>query len=73
MRDDLFCRCRDAAISWGKTAQRTANLMIGQPDYDAYVRHAAVRHPDTPPLDRTSFFRLHEARRFGAGGGFRCC
>lgn len=74
MREDLFCRCRDAAISWGKAAQRTANLMIGQPDYDAYVRHAAVRHPDDPPMDRTAFFRLHEARRFGAGGGgFRCC
>ncbi|MBN9480276.1 MAG: YbdD/YjiX family protein [Bordetella sp.] len=47
--------------------------MIGQPDYDAYVAHAKATHPDQVPLDRTAFFRLHEARRFGEGGGFRCC
>ncbi|HCQ54700.1 MAG TPA: hypothetical protein DIV82_13110 [Brevundimonas diminuta] len=57
----------------GKAPRRTAGLMIGQPDYDAYVAHAAVTHPDQAPLDRTAFFRLHEARRFGEGGGFRCC
>ncbi|MGO4410498.1 YbdD/YjiX family protein [Brevundimonas sp. 2YAF1] len=47
--------------------------MIGQPDYDAYVAHAKATHPDQPPLDRTAFFRLHEQRRFGGSGGFRCC
>lgn len=69
----LACRCRDVALGWSREARRTANLMVGQPDYDAYVRHASARHPDTPPLDRTSYFRLHEARRFGSGGSFRCC
>ena len=39
--------------------------MIGQPDYQAYVDHAAATHPDQPPLDKTAFFRLHEQRRFG--------
>jgi len=47
--------------------------MIGQPDYQAYVDHAAATHPDQPPLDRTAFFRLHEQRRFGGAGGFKCC
>lgn len=69
----LACRCRDLALGWGRQVRRTANLMIGQPDYDAYVRHAADRHPDAVPLDRVSFYRLHEARRFGVGGSFRCC
>lgn len=73
MLEDLVCRCRDAALGWSREARRTANLMIGQPDYDAYVRHAFEQHPDIEPLDRVSFFRLHEERRFGAGGGFRCC
>jgi len=69
----LACRCRDLALMWGRDVRRTANLMIGQPDYDAYLRHAAARHPGMPPMDRACWFRLHEARRFGAGGGFRCC
>lgn len=73
MLEDVVCRCRDVALGWSREARRTANLMIGQPDYDAYVRHAAERHPDQAPLDRISFFRLHEARRFGGAGGFRCC
>ena len=73
-QDELLCLCRDAALRWGRGVRRTAGLMIGQPDYGAYVAHAAATHPDQPPLDRTAFFRLHEQRRFGGGsGGFRCC
>ncbi len=70
---DALCNCRDTFGRWGKEARRTASLMIGQPDYDAYVAHSRANHPDQSPLDRTAFFRLHEARRFGAGGGFKCC
>lgn len=70
---DLLCVCRDTLVRWGKDARRTASLMIGQPDYEVYVAHAKTTHPDQPPLDRTAFFRLHEQRRFGAGGAFRCC
>ncbi|WP_345791439.1 MULTISPECIES: YbdD/YjiX family protein [Brevundimonas] len=68
-----LCDCRDTLLRWGKDARRTASLMIGQPDYEAYVAHARANHPEDPPMDRTAFFRLHEARRFGAGGGFKCC
>jgi len=70
---EALCDCRDMLTRWGKDARRTASLMIGQPDYEAYVAHARATHPDQPPMDRTAFFRLHEARRFGAGGGFKCC
>ena len=70
---DLLCVCRDTLVRWGKDARRTASLMVGQPDYEVYVAHATATHPDQPPLDRTAFFRLHEQRRFGAGGAFRCC
>lgn len=70
---DALCNCRDTLTRWGKDARRTASLMIGQPDYEAYVAHSLATHPDQPPLDRTAFFRLHEDRRFGAGGGFKCC
>ena len=71
--EDLLCLCRDTALRWGRGVRRTAGLMIGQPDYDAYVAHASATHPDQPPLDKTAFFRLHEQRRFGGAGGFKCC
>jgi uncharacterized short protein YbdD (DUF466 family) len=70
---DLLCACRDTLVRWGKDARRTASLMVGQPDYEVYLSHALRTHPDVAPMDRKAFFRLHEARRFGQGGGFRCC
>lgn len=50
----------------------TARLMVGVPDYDAYVNHMRVRHPDQAPLDYTSFFRARQEARYG-GGQSRCC
>lgn len=49
-----------------------ALLMVGQPSYDAYLRHMAQRHPDRPPMSRVEFFRNREQARYGGGGG-RCC
>lgn len=50
----------------------TARLMVGVPDYDAYVMHMRTRHPDQTPLDYTSFFRARQDARYG-GGQSRCC
>ena len=52
--------------------RETALLMVGQPSYDAYLRHMAQRHPDRPPMSRVEFFRNREQARYGGGGG-RCC
>ncbi|MBL8628667.1 MAG: YbdD/YjiX family protein [Rhodospirillaceae bacterium] len=50
----------------------TARLMVGVPDYDAYVNHMRARHPDETPMDYTSFFRARQEARYGAGAT-RCC
>ena len=50
----------------------TARLMVGVPDYDAYVTHMRVRHPDQAPMDYTSFFRARQEARYD-GGQSRCC
>jgi uncharacterized short protein YbdD (DUF466 family) len=50
----------------------TARLMVGVPDYDAYVNHMRVRHPEQSPLDYTSFFRARQEARYG-GAQSRCC
>ena len=52
--------------------RETALLMVGQPSYDAYLRHLAERHPERTPMTRVEFFREREKARYGSGGG-RCC
>lgn len=53
--------------------RRTARLMVGMPDYDAYLRHMADHHPDRPVMDRTQFFRNRQEARYGGKNGGRCC
>ena len=55
-----------------QTLRRMAHLMVGQPDYDAYLRHMAEHHPERAPMDRTAFFRNRQDARYRGGGG-RCC
>ena len=55
-------------------AARTARLMVGVPDYDAYIVHRQAEHPGEPMMSRAEFLRNRTERRFGAGGGVsRCC
>ena len=58
---------------WFDTLRRTARLMVGMPDYDAYVRHMTARHPDRPVMDRAQFFRDRQEARYGGKQGGRCC
>jgi len=56
-------------------AARAARLMVGIPDYDAYVAHRQSAHPGEPVMSRQEFHRNRMERRFGAGPGgiSRCC
>lgn len=53
--------------------RRMARLMVGIPDYDAYLRHMTDHHPDRPVMDRTQFFRDRQQARYGGKNGGRCC
>lgn len=55
------------------TLRRTARLMVGLPDYDAYLRHMVSTHPDQPVMDRIQFFRDRQEARYGGKNGGRCC
>jgi uncharacterized short protein YbdD (DUF466 family) len=54
---------------------QTARLMVGVPDYDAYVRHRRAEHPGEPILSRADFVMERAERRFGGGPERigRCC
>jgi uncharacterized short protein YbdD (DUF466 family) len=59
---------RDALVR----AARVVRKIIGVPDYEAYVRHLAVAHPDRAPVDRDTFTRECQEARYSRPGS-RCC
>ena len=54
-------------------ARQTARLMIGVPDYDTYVAHCRLHHPERPPMTREAFFRNRLEARYGGNGRIGCC
>lgn len=60
----------------GKYLGQMANLMVGIPDYDNYVQHVKLNHPDQEPMTYEEFFKERQEARYGGKGGtggFRCC
>ena len=59
----------------GKGLATTARLMVGVPDYEAYVAHRQKMHPGEPVMSYEDFFRERQASRYGVNGGkiSRCC
>ncbi len=62
-------------FKFARTIARTARLMVGVPDYHAYVVHRRQTHPGEPVMSYEDFFRERQANRYGEGGGkiSRCC
>lgn len=58
-----------------KGMQQTARLMVGFPDYEAYVAHRKHMHPEEPVMTFEEFFRERQASRYGGANGkiSRCC
>jgi uncharacterized short protein YbdD (DUF466 family) len=54
-------------------ARQMARLMIGVPDYDTYVAHCRLHHPERPPMTREAFFRNRLEARYGGNGRIGCC
>ena len=52
-----------------------ARLMVGVPNYDAYVAHMGRTHPGLPVMTYAEFFRERQDARYGGGGagGLKCC
>lgn len=75
----MACTICDLPSEFGRLRRKlveTARLMVGQPDYDAYVAHRRAEHPDAAVMSAAEFFRNREDARYGVGGGertFRCC
>ncbi|HNV77122.1 MAG TPA: YbdD/YjiX family protein [Gemmatimonadaceae bacterium] len=53
-------------------ATSTLNRIIGAPDYDGYLRHQRVCHPDRAPLTKDEFVKQRLEDRYSRPGA-RCC
>ncbi len=64
-----------SARTFAKGIASTARLMVGVPDYEAYVRHRQTMHPGEAVMSYEDFFRERQASRYGTNGGkiSRCC
>jgi uncharacterized short protein YbdD (DUF466 family) len=63
---------RDELGHFWRQAVRTARLLIGVPDYDTYVQHMRLHHPERPVMSYAEFFNERMQARYRGGGG-RCC
>ena len=64
-----------AAAAIGRAGRSLADalrLMVGVPNYGAYLRHMAATHPGAPVMDYEAFFRNRQQARYG-GGKTGCC
>ncbi len=58
----------------GKYLGQAARLMVGIPDYDTYVQHMRLTHPEQTPMSYEEFYKERvEARYGGKNGSSRCC
>jgi uncharacterized short protein YbdD (DUF466 family) len=62
----------DAFYKFGRQFAQTARLMVGLPDYDNYVAHMKMQHPDCTVMSREEFFRDRQNARYEGKVG-RCC
>jgi|CXWL01.1.fsa_nt_gi uncharacterized short protein YbdD (DUF466 family) len=61
----------NTAITRTKQSMR---LMVGVPDYEAYLNHMKAAHPERPVMSYSEFFRERQEARYGAKGRLnRCC
>ena len=60
-------------MHWHDVILRTARLMVGLPDYQAYLAHHRSAHPGEPAMSKAEFHRERTERRYARGTTGRCC
>ncbi|HEX8654470.1 MAG TPA: CstA-like transporter-associated (seleno)protein [Allosphingosinicella sp.] len=56
-----------------KPLAQAARLMVGLPDYEAYLAHRRAKHPGEPAMSRAEFHRERTERRYARGAAGGCC
>lgn len=66
-------RSAQAGRGTGRYLATTLRLMVGVPDYETYLTHMRVNHPDQKPMEYAEFFRERQHARYGGKGRIACC
>jgi len=56
----------------GNYLGQSLRLMVGLPEYDTYLAHMELTHPDKPAMTYEEFFRERQEARYG-GSRASCC
>ena len=59
-------------VAFVQRAGSVLRRVVGAPDYERYLAHVSLRHPDMRPLTRDEFARDALSRRYDRPGS-RCC
>lgn len=59
-------------VKLGTCLGRAGRMMVGLPDYEAYVAHSRSRHPGRMPMSYQEFIRERQEARYNGGAG-KCC
>ncbi|AVS71960.1 DUF466 domain-containing protein [Paracidovorax avenae] len=63
-----------AVATGGRYLAQSLRLMVGLPDYDAYLSHQERTHPGESVMSYAEFFRDRQDARYGGKGRIgRCC
>jgi uncharacterized short protein YbdD (DUF466 family) len=55
-------------------AVQTARLMVGVGDYQQYLQHMQLHHPDTTAMSEVAYFRYCQESRYpGKDGSIKRC
>jgi uncharacterized short protein YbdD (DUF466 family) len=58
----------------GRYLGQTMRLMVGLPEYSAYLAHMECTHPGKAVMSYEEFFRERQEARYGGNGKVaRCC
>jgi uncharacterized short protein YbdD (DUF466 family) len=60
-------------VKIGRYLGQAARLMVGVPDYETYVQHMRLKHPDQPIMSYDEFFRNRQKARYDGTKPGRCC
>ncbi len=61
--------------AWFTLLAQAMRVMVGLPDYAAYVAHRRQHHPHQPTMSEAEFIQERQEARYGGrkGHSVRCC
>jgi len=63
----------DKLAQAGRYLGQSMRLMVGLPEYDAYIEHMQRTHAGAPVMSYEEFFRERQQARYGEGKRGGCC